>query len=368
MLNDDVMDDIGNTVVDHDLIKGPSSVQSTDKSTVIVGAPSQPVSPQTTTQAGQALATAQVNFAALDGKTVKIVEMQAVHDEISTEGAVCRADVSYALEQFPALLGTRLTLEQFSVNKTKVNFDATVSNMKRSIAVEQALLFEDAKTFLKEPLEAAIATVSVLSGEHLPAIRATGNDLHVNGKDISSKLEGSKNTIVQYKEEFKSFLEIPVSELIPDMFKGGTMDGAEFTKAVLNIKTAYECRALKMCIATVIYGKPMDNLFSDENMRGETVHDLTFKDLLTFYTSEKYASLLESIGTCLNDIAGKLEFMKNSANIDTATPAELHNYLLAHNAELMRTIRASVSAASALYSLGQLNFNTHVLFEELKRA
>lgn len=365
MLNDDVLDDLDNSVVDHDLIKAPSQVPSSSTATVVIGKPKdQTATPQITNQLTQA----EVKFQVIDEHSNKIIEMQAVHDEISTEGLISKVDVAYALEGFPHLLGTRMTLEQFTQAKTKVNFDPIVSNMKRSIAAEQALLFENAKTFFKEPLEAAIAGVNLLLSEHLPAVKNTANDLHINAKDISGKLDGSKHTVVKYKEEFKSFLDIPIRELEPTMFIGGTMDHEAFKKAVSNLETVYDCKAVKVCIAAVVYGKDLADVFSSESMRSETIHDLTFKDLLTFYTSEKFPELLSSIETILNELITKLDFLKNSANVDTATPAELHMYLIENNTPFIKAVRTSVTAANAVFSLGQLNFNTHVLFEELKRA
>jgi hypothetical protein len=365
MLNDDIMDDLENSVVDHDLIQAPSQITSSSKAVVLIGNPKdQTTTPLVTHQLTQA----NVQFQIIGQHSNKIIEMQAVHDEIAAEGVVSKIDVAYALEEFPHLLGTKMSLEQFTNSKTKVNYDMIISNMKRSIGLEEALLFENAKTFLKDPMDMAIASVAVLLSDHLPAVKNTGNDLHINAKDIASKLEGSKHTVVKYKEEFKSFLNIPIRELIPDMFIGGTMDQEAFKRAVANIEIVYECKALKTCIASVIYGEDLKNVFSSENMRGETIHDLSFKDLLNFFSNEKFPELFIGIEDTLKDLSTKLDFLKNSAKTETATPIELHKFLIENNSMFVRTMRTSVTIVNAVFSLGQLNFNTRILFEELKKA
>ena len=153
MLNDDVMDDMENTVVDHDLIKGPSQVQT---STNVVIIPGKPEEETTNSEIIKQLSQAEIQFQVIDKHTTKLVDMQAVYDEISTEGAISKSDVAYALEEFPNLLTGRLTLEQFSQSRSKVNYDKLISTMRVNIATEESLLFENSKTFFKDPLNAAL--------------------------------------------------------------------------------------------------------------------------------------------------------------------------------------------------------------------
>lgn len=365
MLNDDVMDDMETTVVDHDLIKAPSAVASSQTVTVVPGKAAQQT---TTSTAVTDIAKANVQFQVMDGKTNKIIEMQAVHDEIAAEGVICKTDVSYAAEHFPNMLSGRLSLNQFSEVKTKINHTQVLSSMKQSISTEQALLFEDAKAFFKDPLEAAIVGIKYILEEHLPVINNTANDLVINAKDISSKLVGSKHTVVQYKEEFKSFLEIPIRELKPEMFLGGNMDKEVFLKAIGNIETICESRAIKIYMAAVAYGSDRDNKLDPKDMRGEVIHDLTFKDLLAFYTSPKFPELIVNLKEALTEASTKIDFIKNSSNMDKATPAELYSFLVENNSKFVSEIHAATTLTSVVFNLGQLNFNTHVLFEEFKKA
>lgn len=365
MLNDDVMDDMENTVVDHDLIKGPSQVQT---STNVVIIPGKPEEETTNSEIINQLSQAEIQFQVIDKHTTKLVDMQAVYDEISTEGAISKSDVAYALEEFPNLLTGRLTLEQFSQSRSKVNYDKLVSTMRVNIATEESLLFENSKTFFKDPLNGVMLAMGVVLQDHLPVVNNTGNDIFINAKDILSKLEGSKNTIVKYKEEFKSFLDIPIRELQPSMFINNTIDVDAFNKSVTNIETAYDCRAIKVCIAVVIYGKDLGDVFASENMRNETIQDITLKDLLSFYSNDKFPELLASLETIVKEAITKLEFIKNSSNVETCTPAELHSYLVQNNVAFMNAIRNCMTIASGVFSLGQLNFNTGILFQELKKA
>jgi ArsR family metal-binding transcriptional regulator len=103
-------------------------------------------------------------------------------------------------------------------------------------------------------------------------------------------------------------------------------------------------------------------------MRNETIQDITLKDLLSFYSNDKFPELLASLESVIKEAITKLEFIKNSSNVDTCTPAELHSYLVQNNVAFMNAIRNCMTIASGVFSLGQLNFNTSILFEELKKA
>jgi len=364
MLNDDVLDDLDGHVTDPSILELDKDTRVIVK--VVNNLPGK--LQEVGTQAVKAISQAQTSFELIDKHNSKIIDMTAVHDEISTEGIICKADVAYALEQFPIILNDKLKLEHFSLSRTKVNHSKVVSGMKLSIEAEQSLLFESAKAFFKQPLEDALSAIKGLETHYLPALTNTSNDLQIDARNISGRLEGSKNTLVRYKDDYKTFLDIPVKELLPEMFLGGTMDADVFVKAISNIDNLFGSRVLRVVISSIVYGKDVEQLFSDESMRSETIHDLTFKDLLTFYCSDKLTSLLSIIPQMLTDAVSEIEYIKNSSKIDSATPAELHTYLLDNNVVINKKIKAIGNLANGIISLLQLNFNTQVLFEQLKRA
>jgi hypothetical protein len=364
MLNDDVLDDMESSVIDQDLIKAPSSAVTAKPIIVATG----DIDKQTVGNDIADIGEAHVQFKVVEDGTAKLIDMQAVYSEISTEKLISKSDVAYSLECFPNLLSKRLSLEQYSQSRSKINYEITTRLMRQAIATEQNLLFENAQLFFKEPVEAISAVMVKLETTYLNALANSCRDVTDTAKDISSKLEGSTHTLVKYKEDFKSFLEIPVKDLSTDMFIDGGMDKTLFDTTVKNIEKVYDCRNLRVCLSAVVLGKDTKKLFSSDKLREETISDLNCKDILIFYTSAGFTTMLSDLSTYVGELKQGLEFLKNSAKADTATQEELFKFLVTNNLTIVEIIRQSSSLTNLVFSLGQLNFNVGVFFDQLKKA
>jgi hypothetical protein len=364
MLNDDVLDDMETSVIDHDLIKGPSSVTVSNPIIVNTGDSNKESVGKDIENIGKA----EIQFNVIDGGTIKLIDMQAVYDEISTEQLISKSDVAYSLEHFPNLLSKRLSLEQYSQAKSKINYEITTRLMRQAIATEQNLLFENTQLFFKEPVDAVTAVLNKLESTYLQTLFNNCRDITDTAKIISGKLEGSRHTVVKYKDDFKSFLEIPLRDLDSTMFIDGDMDKSLFSTTVKNIEKIYDCKNLRICLSAVVYGKDTKSLFSSNRTREETISDINCKDILIFYTSDGFSAMLNNLETYAGELKQGLEFLKNSSKVDTATQEELFNFLVANNLTIVEIIRQSSSLTNLVFSLSQLNFNIGIFFNQLQKA
>jgi hypothetical protein len=367
-LNADVMDDIEEgSVIDNDIIQQPSAVKPNTKPVTIL-AKTEDVAQDVTELSEadkQTLSAMDVSFNVVKDGVNKVIELQDVENDILSQESINRSNAEFVNEVFPGLLGTHVSIEEFTHSPSKTNFLYVKKYMKTKIALEQEAIINDFNNFIAKPLQDAKVVMLKLSEDYIEFAIDRFNNLFFQFKDLESKLKVNKNTVVSCKGEFvnlinKDLFSINYCDIDLDIPTKSLLDNA-----TTNLKQLFDNRLLKSFILGSLDGKPVSTCLSKDSMVEYGDNSITIMNLTKIFSSsmlvDNISSLKDIVDTNIDIVNNISEEYSKEVAIDNFLT--VNEFLIKNNNKVQDMISSVQNICKLVLGINNLSLNAKPLLD-----
>lgn len=351
-LNDDVTDDLEAGFDPAGLVTPP--MKTSGQSDVIIAtssdcaAPITPVSNQALFGKGLELGTVpdiNAEFAIVEQNRVHLVDLKEVEEAILGRDAISQEDAVLIDSTFGSFFSTRLSQEEFTRAPSKTNFPYASVFIRKRIAKEEVVIFENLANFVEKPI-AELKQFQAAIDAAIPQIREAIEASQAQFSDVIKTIHTSKNTIFPVGELFVNLITTPVNELPLEKFDFKAIGGlpeasANFLKAVEVLQTVFQEAHLPYFIDMVVR--------DDEGLAAQWVHypqqclrylpRVTLGDLVAVYQTYSVFGRLSSLST---EVTQAIRFFESRhAELQELAQdfATINDYILTHTTDIVQVSR-----------------------------
>ena len=354
-LNDGALDDIDNNgVVDEDVIHSPNVVEKSGEQVTII-----PVTPELKANKTDLseldiakLPTMDVEFKIVNDQSSKIVELSDIESDIIGQESIDRNNAKVVNELF----GTELSLEQFTTNKTKVNYSDTVRVMKLRLAQEHEALAKSISTYLSGPVADAKVILEKLKIEYIPVVMDSISVMQYRTSTFEQKMNESKNAIVPYSVSFVDIFKFDLLTTEVDEIEFPNTDlVSKLVRYTANLKEFFKIPLFKAFFFQCLDGKD-DGLFNSEFSILDT-HEynsrcVSIADLAKFYSLSTVGFVYDRAIVNVNDLVKKMSDLEESLAGDSE---KVREYITNNTKDILtlhRAIEQTISITNVMIQFG----------------
>lgn len=362
-LNDGVMDDLKDLPqVDNDIVVAPGSGQTTGAVKIITtDDPTLNKAAVVPEEVIAKLPEMDVSINLVTEGADKVVNLRDVEQEIIGQEGISRDTAKYLSTSFEALVDGPVKLGEYTLNKSRTNFDYVKRVMKQKIALEENAVLGNVQLLLGAPLNDIKNVYQQTLSTYIPTIESQLYDLKVLAGTVAEAIEQTKNSVFVYGGDGSTFInlstvniaDIDVARLresnqIPETILG-VLGGLvkmlnqptifNFVHSVIDAKSVEECMSLNY--RPIYMGLPV-----------------TVKDLVKFYQGDvhQYIRYLEQ--ACEERLAKLNEInVQSLAEVPVGATTEVLSHRLSEDLPVIQDCFAVVKRAIELINdLSVLNF------------
>lgn len=365
-LNADVMDDIEEeSVIDNDIIQQPSAVKPNTTPITIVAKTD--VVKQEITELSEAdkqtLPAMDISFNVVKDGVNKVIELQDVENDILAQESINRTKAELVNEVFPGLLGQSIRLEEFTHSPSKTNFLYVKKHMKTKISLEKESTINNFNNFIAKPLHDAKLVMVKLTEDYIESAKDRFSDLFYQFKDLESKLNNNKNTVVQIKGEFVNLFNIDLFVISYKDIQVDVPTKALLDTATCNLKQLFDNRSFKAFVLGSIDGKSINSCLTKECMIEYSDKSLTVSDLCKLFSS---SMLVDNICSLKDIVNANIEVVNNISEEYTKEIAidnfvTVNDFLIKNNNKVQDMVTSVQNICKLTLGINNLTLNAEPL-------
>lgn len=366
-INEDAVEDLDDTLVDHDLIQSAPVISTRDEQTTVIPWSKQiaPQPPALTETQIQHIAQSDVQFKIIEDEVEHVVELETVEQEFLAQESVCQASVKVLNEHFEGLLSNRISIEEYTKSPSQTNLKITEQYLRRTIAQEQAAVLTSFTDFTRDTVTDVLAVVDKLTEDYLSPFQTNMEATADLATGVIAGLSENKNAIVPFQNgEQIEFIDIAEADLIALDFNQLKLEPATVAQLSVyrdNIKHILQDTDIRLLITLAVdCGKvsyPADSAILARSME-RPVHLLL---LAKTFNSEALRAYLASFEATLADAREVLEAIEGTA--DTIEDYDsLRRFITQRSQDIHTAIRHTLKIAQCMNHLNLLAWNLKELF------
>jgi len=369
-LNDEATDDLDNTIVDDDIVHSSPVVPVQDKTTtIIVDERAKPIeSTPLTEEQVKAITDTNVQFNLIEDNVSKVVDLQDIEKEFLAQESIDRHMAEYLDSQFQGLLGTKISIEEYTRIPSRTNLDLTRRHVKLSIAHEEAQVVDTFNSFTIKSLHDTGEVLKVLKEKYLYDFSNQVRQLAKLSENVIANVSQSKNTIVPYQNgEHIEFVDIADLDLVKLDFanlklEAPSIDQLSCYKA--NIASILTNSNIKTLITLVIDSGRVSYPVDHEVINLAMTRPISLLTLAKFFNNKALIEFVDSFDSTLSDCLTTIEQVKQDVTtLDSFD--KLRAYLIEHSMDIHTAIHQAMQLVCHVNNVSMMALNVKTLFEYL---
>lgn len=370
-LNAGAMDDLTGLAVEDDLIVPPGVQQTADEKHINVTVPGdQSKASVPSEQMLNEMGEAEVSFNLVKDNVSHVVMLSDINEQVLGQESISRDDAAVIDDVYGGFLGQKVSIEEFSQQRTKTNFAYSARFMQQRIATESQAAVASFQNFIQDSLDKVKATVEAFKNQYVPSLR---NEL-VSIQGLADKLRqrflNNPKLILVTNDGFCDILNVDLNTLdfSTIRFNGTNLSfdthSGGYQKAIENIRAVIASPRLRSSLNAMINHEPLDQIFSLSVIGTYSDTPVTLKSLISLFgSSETYDVVFQFTDN----------FIKQLETIDSLRQLELQgeqpdfkvvqDFLVTNNSRVTELVRETQFLCQIVHSLQTLRFNSEVLFE-----
>ncbi len=371
-INDDAVQDLDDTLVDHDVIRStPVAPLNPVQTTVVPWSREISPKPQALTEGDiQQIAQSDVQFTVIENDIAHTVELEDVEKEFLAQESICQDTAKHLNEYFEGLLTSRVSIEEFTRKPSRTNLAVTEKFIRQSIAQEQSTIITSFTQFTQSSITDVLSIIDKLDEDYLNAFDANMVSIANLATGVIEGLSENKNTIVPFQNgEQIEFIDIAEADLICLDFNNLKLEPATVQQLSLyrdNIKQIVnECDMRILITLAVECGKvsyPVDNAILARSME-RPIHLLLIAKL---FNSSALRTYIEGFKGSLYECRSLLETLQQDASVITEYPT-LASFITERSQVIHSAIKQVLRIALCMHQLNILAWNTKELFSYMNQ-
>lgn len=371
-INDDAVQDLDDTLVDHDVIRStPVAPLNPIQTTIVPWSREISPKPQALTEGDiQQIAQSDVQFTVIENDIAHTVELEDVEKEFLAQESICQDTAKYLNEYFEGFLTSRVSIEEFTRKPSRTNLGVTEKFIRQSIVQEQSTIITSFTQFTQSSIGDILSVIQKLDDDYLNAFDANMTSIASLSTDVIAGLSENKNTIVPFQNgEQIEFIDIAEADLICLDFNNLKLEPVTVQQLSLyrdNIKQIVnECDMRILITLAVECGKvsyPVDNAILARSME-RPIHLLLIAKL---FNSSALRTYIEGFKGSLYECRNLLETLQQDASVITEYPT-LASFITERSQVIHSAIKQVLRIALCMHQLNILAWNTKELFSYMNQ-
>lgn len=366
-LNDESNNEIGEGVIDNDLVIGPNIADVTGNTktpiTIVAQDKSNAEEAHPLNQGQlQQLLSMDVAFQTVKDGVARVTELEDIESDIIAKESISRSDATVVNEVFNNILGNGVVLEEFTHSPSKTNYSFVTRQMRNRIATEQQNVLANFQLFIDQPLEDATQVIAQLTNNYLPAIKDSIFELSAFSIGKSELIKANKNEVIPYDGDFVNFATVAIQTF--DINKTPlAIDKAHIATVINNLVQCFECKILKSFVYGTIEGKELAFILSNEGKLAYMDKVVSLIDLVDFYATNTINDRIDQLVANVTEHLKTLESIQADSDEKKSQYEGVNKFIIDSDSKIMNMHKSLMDLTGLVTTLNHLTLNSREIIE-----